>query len=242
MSESLKKQGIHAYQKTLHGQTAEEMVKLHAPLVKRIALHLLSRLPKSVQLEDLIQAGMIGLLDAGQRYDPNQAASFETFVGVRIRGAMLDELRRNDWAPRSTHHNIRKITEAIQAVEKRNLKPASAQDIADELQISLNDYYEMLDNVSANEWVCLDEVTEDKFLERIDTNPENEVVEENLKHQLVQQLQSLPEREQLILSLYYNDEFNFKEIGKILELTEARVCQLHSQAVARLAARLKRMS
>ncbi len=121
---------------------AEDIIKQHASLVRRIGLHLLSRLPKSVQLEDLLQAGMIGLLEASQRFDPNNVASFETFAGLRIRGAMLDELRRNHWAPRSTFQNIRKVSEAIQTVEKRNQKAASASEIAAELNLSIEEYYE----------------------------------------------------------------------------------------------------
>lgn len=226
--------GIQAYQKTIQGPSTEAWIVQHANLVKRIALHLKNRLPHSVQLEDLIQAGMIGLIEASQRYDASNSASFETFAGIRIRGAMLDELRKNHWATRSTHQNIRKISEAIHAVEKRQQQSATAQEIAEELNISVEEYYQILDVTAANEWVSLDDVSESQFIEQVEDNPEKLSIKSDLARLLSEELKKLPEREQLILSLYYNEEFNFKEIAKILEITEARVSQLHSQAILRL--------
>lgn len=234
------RQGLQAYKQNMASTTMDEVVKQYSPVVKKIALHLYSRLPKSVVLEDLIQAGMIGLIEAHQRYDDTNTASFETFASTRIRGAMIDELRRNHWAPRSTHQNIRKVTEAIRAVETRLQRTATPQEIADELNIPVNEYFEILDDMSANEVLCLDEVTEDRYLSQSDSNPEQAVSQENLVNYLIENLKKLPEREQLILSLYYNEEFNFKEIGKILDITEARVSQLHSQAIARLISQVKR--
>lgn len=240
MSDHLK-QGLQAYKQTLQGSVStEDLVKQHAPLVKRIALHLINRLPKTVQLEDLIQAGMIGLLEASQRFDPLQNASFETFAGTRIRGAMIDELRNNHWASRSTHQNIRKVSEAIRAIEKRKQGAATAQEIALELNVSIEDYYDVLNDISTNEWLNLDDVTEDRYSENEENTPESIVSKESLTKHLVDCLKNLPEREQLILSLYYNEEFNFKEIAKILDITEARVSQIHSQTIARLMSQVNR--
>jgi RNA polymerase sigma factor for flagellar operon FliA len=222
-----------------------ELVNLHAPLVKRIAHHLLMRMPASVQLDDLIQAGMIGLLEASRKYDVTKGASFETYAGIRIRGAMLDEIRRGDWAPRSVHRKSREVAEAVKSVEARTGSDARDQDVADELGIDLESYYAILQDASGSRLFSFDDLTgdgDDSSLESHSgevSGPADELHEESFRLSLAQAIDGLPEREKLVLSLYYDDELNLKEIGEVLGVSESRVSQIHSQAALRLRARLQ---
>lgn len=220
-------------------------VEQYLPLVRRIAHHLMARLPSSVVVDDLIQAGVIGLIDAIQKYDTGKGASFETYAGIRIRGAMIDEVRRGEWAPRSVHRNARAIQDAIRSVESRVGRDANDREVADELHISLDDYYAMAQDSMATRLFSIDELESPDALidygnER-DTsdNPAVELQRDSLREGLVKAIGDLPEREQLVLSLYYDEELNLKEIGEVLGVSESRVCQIHSQATHRLRARLK---
>lgn len=216
----------------------------HAPLVKRIAYHLISRLPPSVQVDDLIQAGMLGLLDASQHYDATQGASFETYAGIRIRGAMLDEIRKNDWAPRSVHRKAREVAQAIHALESRHGRDARDNEVAASLGISLEEYHHILQDASGCKIFSLDDMGDDEHgiadtLAADSPDPEHELADDRFKRSLAQAIGDLPERERLVLSLYYDEELNLKEIGAVLGVTESRVCQIHSQAVLRLKARMR---
>jgi RNA polymerase sigma factor for flagellar operon FliA len=234
--------GIASYQSNKQSQASNaEVVQKYGPLVKKIAYHLLSRLPKSIQLEDLVQSGIIGLLEANKRYDPKQDASFETYASLRIRGAMLDDLRRGNWMPRSAHRNMRRIAAAIKQVENKTGQPARAREIAAELGVSLDDYAEMASTCYANELVSLDSVSEDMTIaDESARDPQDVAQIDNVKTLIAEHVRSFPEREQLVLSLYYVEELNFKEIGEVLGVTEARVCQLHGQIVARLLSKLEK--
>ena len=219
------------------------LVTRYAPLVKRIAYHLSGRLPASIQPGDLIQAGMIGLIEAVRHYDAAQGASFETYAGIRIRGAMLDEVRKSDWAPRSVYRKSREMSRAIAKVE--NVKGGSAKDheIAEALGMTLEEYHQTLQDVSGHrvlsfEDVALDEERlADSLIDGTD-DPSQAMQSEQTRHELVRAITDLPERERLVLSLYYHEELNLREIGQVLEVTESRVCQIHSQALLRLRARL----
>lgn len=214
----------------------------HAGLVKRIAYHLLNRLPPSVQVDDLIQAGMLGLLEASRNYDPAQGASFETFAGIRIRGAMLDEIRRLDWTPRSVHRKARELSEAMQAVENETGRDATAQEIADKMQINLDDYHAIVADASRAKLFSMDQPDSPGEIEDLSpahVNPFDELNQERFQQDLIRAIKHLPEREQLVMSLYYNDELNLKEIGKVLEVSESRVCQIHGQALLRIRSRMK---
>ncbi len=221
----------------------DEILGRHAGLVKRIAYHLISRLPSSVQVDDLIQAGMIGLLEAARHYDASQGASFETYAGIRIRGAMLDEIRKNDWAPRSVHRRAREAAQAIHEIESRFGRDARDSEVAGELGISLEDYHRILQDASSCRLFSLDDVGDDEsgLVEDLPSDvpePPQEMQAEDFRRSLAQAIDSLPERERLVLALYYDEELNLKEIGAVLGVSESRVSQIHSQAVLRLKSRL----
>jgi len=233
---------LAAYSK-INEQTQEALVKTHALLVKRIAHHLLGRLPQSVQLDDLIQSGMIGLLEAARNYDSTKGASFETYAGIRIRGHMLDEVRRNDWVPRSVHRNSRKISEAVQHLENRLGREAKDVEIAQELEISLTEYHEMLQDSAGSHLYGFDDlgVTDDVLRgdpEKNSTEQQARVLQDDLMTHLSQVIEGIPQKEQLVLSLYYEQDLNLKEIGEVIGVSESRISQILSQAVLRIKARL----
>ena len=234
--------GIAAYVATDRaqgGRTAE--VQAHAHLVRRIAHHLVARLPSSVQVEDLIQAGMIGLLEALSKYDGSKGASFETYAGIRIRGAMLDEIRRGDWAPRSVHRNARRVAEAIRSVESQTGREAQDKDVAATLGMDLDEYHRVLRDASGCRLFSYDELLESD--ETPELSSERSVAErfenEAFRRGIVEAIRHLSEREQLVLSLYYDEELNLKEIGAVIGVSESRVSQILSQCMLRLRARLE---
>lgn len=224
-------------------ERADSLVRQHASLVKRIAFHLMARLPSSVQVDDLIQAGMIGLLEASKKYEPSKGASFETYAGIRIRGSMMDEIRKGDWVPRSVHRNARKISEAIKIVEGRESRDAKDHEVAKELDMSLDEYYVCLKDSASGKLFSYDEVVDNgdgsvDQLENHSENPYAEIQSDAFKEGLAKAILTLPERERIVLSLYYDEELNLKEIGAVLSVSESRVSQIHSQAALRLRSRL----
>ncbi len=220
------------------------LVEQYAPMVKRIALHLLSRLPPNVQLNDLIQSGMVGLLEVAKKYDSAKGASFETYAGIRIRGAMLDDIRKDDWAPRSVHRNARRVAVAIKTVEGRTGRDAADAEVAKELGVPLDDYYTYLRDSAGTRLFSYDDLLENQgegVLGEADTEisePLDEVQKQAFSRNLAGAISDLPEREKLVLALYYKEELNLKEIGLVLGVSESRVSQIHSQAALRLRARL----
>ena len=223
----------------------DQLVQQFAPLVKRIAHHLMSRLPSSVQVEDLVQNGMIGLLDAIDRFEAGMGAQFETYAAQRVRGAMLDGLRENDWLPRSLRRDFRQIEKAIAQLEQENGRPPSENELARALDVSLAEYQKMLQDARGHQLISLEDLVEEgdeDFLERhlCDTSGDPLAIleDENFKRMLVQGIELLPEREKMMMALYYEQDLNLREIGEVMGVTESRVCQLHTQAVARLRARV----
>lgn len=229
---------------TANGQAGkDDLVNRHAPLVKKIAYHLLGRLPSSVIVDDLIQAGMLGLLDAANQYDPSQGASFETYASIRVRGSMLDELRRTDWAPKSVHRKARDLAAAIRQVEAATGHDASDREVAETMGISLDEYHQILLETSSSRMFSVEELAGDEgdAYERFSgstPSPVETLEDEEFRSHLVDAIGTLPEREQLIMSLYYEQELNLREIGAVLNVTESRVSQIMSQAHSRLRARL----
>ena len=229
------------------------LLEQHQPLVRRIALQMIAKLPASVELDDLIQAGMLGLLDASSRYQDNKGAQFETFVSQRIRGAMLDELRASDWGSRGLRQSARAVERAIHALEHRFGRAPSEGEIAKELKIDLEAYQSLLQEIQGCQLVYVEDFAkgeaENPFLDLhaqqarkgqgASDDPLEQLMESGFRHQLIDAISALPERDQLLLNLYYEEELNLREIGAILEVSQSRVCQLHSQAISRLRARLK---
>jgi len=222
----------------------DELVTKYAPLVKRIAYHLKARLPATVVVDDLLQAGMIGLLEASRKYDANQGASFETYAGIRIRGSMLDELRRNDWAPKSVHRKVRDITQAIRSIEHREGRDARDEEVIELLGISRDEYFKTLQDVSSHRVLSWDEIgiDEDAFGHSTSdgkTSVHDQLEKQHFQAKLSDSISSLPEREKMIVSLYYESELNLREIGSVMNVSESRISQLLSQAHIRLRARMR---
>lgn len=233
---------LAAYSK-VNQQTQETLVKSHALLVKRIAHHLLGRLPQSVQLDDLIQAGMLGLLEAARHYDSSKGASFETYAGIRIRGHMLDEVRRNDWVPRSVYRNSRMISEAVKNIEHRLGREAKDVEIATELNLPLNEYHDMLQDSASSHLYGFDDLGVTDDILRGDgsgasTEPHVNVLHNDLMSRLTHVIDGLPHKERLVLSLYYEQDLNLKEIGEVLGVSESRISQILTQAIHRIKSRL----
>jgi RNA polymerase sigma factor for flagellar operon FliA len=209
--------------------------------VKRIAYHLMARLPASVQFDDLVQNGMIGLLEAIDRFEVGIGAQFETYAGQRVRGAMLDGLRENDWLPRGLRRELRQVEQAITRLEQKFGRPPSEDELAAALEIPLADYQKILLNARGHQVVSFEDLSDengDDFLDWYFTDSEGDpskiLEDENLKKLLVQGIESLPERENLMMALYYEQDLNLREIGEVMGVSESRVSQLHTQAVARL--------
>jgi RNA polymerase sigma factor for flagellar operon FliA len=229
--------------KALNEQAKEALVKNHALLIKRIAYHLLGRLPQSIQLEDLMQAGMVGLLEASNHYDASKGASFETYAGIRIRGHMLDEVRRNDWVPRSVYRNARLIAKAVRDVENTLGRDAKDKDIAKALGVNLKEYGQMLHDANGAHVYGFDDLGVTDDLLKSDgaaqlPEPQSHALNDEFKVRLANIIEGLPEKERLVLSLYYEHELNLKEIGDLLDVSESRVSQIHSQATHRIRARI----
>jgi len=220
----------------------EELVEKYAGLVKRIAYHIISRLPPSVQVDDLIQSGMIGLLEAARNYDAEQGASFETYAGIRIRGTMLDEIRKGDWAPRSVHRKSRMVAEAVRNIENSSGRDARDHEVANELDMTLTEYHKTLQDASGCRLLSFEEMgtNEDSFTSGSTSQlgPFEGVQKENFKQNLSEEIAGLPERERLVLTLYYDEDLNLREIGSVIGVSESRVSQIHSQALIRLQARM----
>jgi len=241
--------GLASYTASTDKSSHDDLITRHAPLVKRIAYHLMNRLPPSVQVEDLIQAGMIGLLEAASNYDAGQGATFETYAGIRIRGAMLDEMRRSDWTPRSVHRKARRVAEVMREIENAEGRDARDVEVAEAMDLSLEEYHQILADASGARIFSYEELSE--FGEVVpgesNTRIHNQMLEgplkglenSHFKDALGEAIAGLPERERLVIALYYDEELNLREIGQVLGVSESRVCQIHSQAALRLRARLE---
>lgn len=234
---------VLTYDQRANVKGQQSFLEQYSDLVKRIAHHLLGRLPPNVLLEDLIQAGMIGLMEAQQNYDGSKGASFETYAGIRIRGSMLDEIRKGDWVPRSVHRNNRAVSQAINELEMKLKRDPTDVEIAQHMEMSLEEYHSVLSDINCSRLVGIDDlgVSEDVIApaeESGENTPFQGVADENFRQALVDSIKSLPEREALVLSLYYDEELNLKEIGEVLGVSESRVSQIHSQSMQRLRTKL----
>ncbi|BCM25446.1 RNA polymerase sigma factor FliA [Methyloradius palustris] len=225
----------------------DELLNQHAGLVKKLAYQLKAKLPPSVELDDLIQAGMMGLLDAVNRYEDTHGAQFETYAAQRIRGAMIDELRSADWLPRSVRKNMRDVEAAIHQLEQQLGRPPTEGEVAKKLDLGLEEYYDMLGDCSGHQLLHYEDFGEsdnsdhflDRFVQDNSGDPMQGLLSDNFRTALIEAIQGLPEREKILMGLYYEQELNLKEIGAVMNVSESRVCQLHSQAIARLRANMK---
>ena len=224
------------------------LLELHAPLVKKLAHQLKAKLPPSVEVDDLIQAGMIGLLDAVNRYEDTHGAQFETYAVQRIRGAMLDELRGSDWLPRSIRQSTRKIEDAIHVLLQQLGRPPQEAEVAAYLKISLSDYQDMLTECGGHQLIYYEDFHDSEgghehFLDRYQTgqgeDPLQNLISGGFREAVADAIRALPEREKILMGLYYEQEMNLKEIGAVMGVSESRVCQLHSQAIARMRSTLR---
>jgi RNA polymerase sigma factor for flagellar operon FliA len=218
----------------------------HMPLVKRLAHHMKAKLPPSVEVDDLVQAGMIGLLDAISRYEETHGAQFETYAVLRIRGAMLDELRNSDWLPRSMRQNMRKIEAAMSSLQQKLGHPPTESEVAKLLKLSLSEYQDMLGDGGGHQLVYYEDFHDnegnDSFLDRYavdDADPLRSLLDGDFRQAVIDAIDALPPREKILMGLYYEEEMNLKEIGAVMGVSESRVSQLHTQAVARLRAALR---
>lgn len=222
---------------------AAELVERHGDLVRRIAHHLAARLPPSVEVEDLVQAGMLGLMDAARQYQTAEGATFETYASIRIRGAMIDEMRRGDWIPRSVHRNYRDLVAATRRVEQETGRAATGAQVAAAMEVPLEEYHRMVEDAARGQLTSLDAHIEDhdgeaRLATRDHASPARAFEDDAFRVALADAIALLPEREGLVLSLYYEQELNLKEIGAVLSVSESRVSQIHGQAMVRLRARL----
>lgn len=235
---------------TMTGKTdnKDALVDQHASLVKKLAYQLKAKLPPSVELDDLIQAGMMGLLDAMNKYEDGHGAQFETYAAQRIRGSMLDELRSADWLPRSIRKNMREVETAITHLEQQLGRAPSEHEVAKGLSLSLDQYYDKLTHCAGHQLVYYEDFHDaesqgehflDRFIQDDTSDPLSSLLESDFKDAIIGAIETLPEREKILMGLYYEEELNLKEIGAIMNVSESRVCQLHSQAVGRLRATLK---
>ncbi|MBQ0929765.1 RNA polymerase sigma factor FliA [Ideonella sp. 4Y16] len=223
------------------------LLKQHSGLVRRLAHQMIAKLPANVEIDDLIQVGMIGLHDALGRFDAGQGVQFETFATQRIRGAMLDELRGSDWMSRGNRKQQRDIEAAVHRLEQKLGRAPQESEIAAEMGITLGQYQDILTKVRGTQLVYLEDMSGDEggdeFLDRHvaneDANPLAMLQDHRMREALVEAIKHLPEREQYVMSMYYEHDMNLKEIAAVLGVTESRVCQLHSQSIARLRVKLR---
>jgi RNA polymerase sigma factor FliA len=234
---------------TAKGQLDRDaLIRQYSPLVRRLAHHMMAKLPASVQVDDLIQVGLIGLSEALTRFEASQGVQFETFATQRIRGAMIDELRENDWMSRGSRKSQKEIEVALHRLEHRLGRSPTESEIAAELGMNLTEYQALLNKVRGTQLVYLEDMAgggegEDSFLDRHvldnDSDPMQLLRNQRLRQSLVEAIKLLPEREQYIMSMYYEKDMNLKEIAAVLGITESRVCQLHSQSIARLRSKMR---
>ncbi len=230
------------------GLDRNALIRKHVPLVQRLAHHMIAKLPPNVQLDDLVQVGMIGLADALSRYEPSQGVQFETFATQRIRGAMLDELREGDWMSRGSRKSQKQIEQAVHRLEHRLGRAPVESEIAAELSMTLADYQALLGRVRGTQLVYLEDIggasdDDEGFLDRhagdAQGDPMSILKDQRLRKSLVAAIEMLPEREKQIMGMYYEHDMNLKEIAAVLGITESRVCQMHSQSIARLRVKMR---
>lgn len=236
--------------RTTNANNRDKLLEENIHLVKIIAYQVAMNLPPHIDVNDLISAGTIGLLEAIDRFDVSKGVQFNTYASIRIRGAIMDELRSMDWMTRSMRDKSNQLEKAYDEIEKRTGRPAEVDEVAKFLEISTDDLYTLLSQVSALSVLNLEDmgINNDEGMDILECikdpdgkDPMTIVKFNELRNRIAEAVETLPEKEKLIISLYYYDELTLKEIGKVLDITESRVCQLHSQTMHRLKAKLKKI-
>ncbi len=232
----------------LNPKEREELIREYTPLIKFIAQKIAIRLPSNIELDDLISSGVIGLMDAIEKYDPTRDNKFKTYAEFRIRGAILDELRAQDWVPRSVRDKAKLLDRTVSDLEAALGRQASDEEVAAKLNMTLEEFFELVNQVRPVSVLSIDEIASfsnvDKkslmsLLEDVKVaNPFIQLNLKSVKDVITSAIEELPERQRLVLSLYYYEDLNLKEIGKVLRVTESRVSQLHAQAISRLRQKL----
>lgn len=232
------------------GMTQEEIILRHSPLVKYVSSRISIKLPASVEVEDLYQAGILGLIDAVSKFDHGRGIKFQTYAEFRIRGAILNELRAMDWVPRAVRQNATRLEAAYGKMEGRLGRPAEDKEVAAELGLSLEDFFQLLDGSRGVSIVSFDDLKptvdgESRDILEVLADPDVEDPIESIGLRQVRAaialaIESLPEKERLVITLYYVEELTMNEIGHILKVTESRVSQLHSKAAMRIRARIRK--
>jgi len=219
-----------------------DLAEEYIPIVRRHALSLRVKLPDNIELDDLIQAGYVGLLDAMQRFDETAGTPFQAFASSRIRGAMIDELRVRDWLPRSVRRKARSLDECITVLEQQLGRPAQEKEIIEYMGIGVEEYHDLLSDTNNGLILPLEQLAEEGWepqgSDKSSNGPYLEAVYGEQLDDLIEAIDYLPEREKLLMALYYQEDLNLKEIGQLMGVSESRVCQLHSQAVGRIRSRM----
>jgi len=250
---SLSKQlrNLKDYRSTVDPKVKDEIIIEYAPLIKFIALKIASRLPSNIELDDLISCGVIGLMDAIEKFDPDRDNKFKTYAEFRIRGAILDELRAQDWVPRSVREKAKLVEKTYSKLEASLGRPATDEEMCKELSISQDEFYDLLNKAKSISLLNIDDSAlfnrgDKKLMAGLlensrSANPYNAVSYKNLRETLKEGIKTLPEKQRLVLSLYYYEDLNLKEIGQVLDVTESRVSQLHTQALIKLKTKLRNL-
>jgi RNA polymerase sigma factor for flagellar operon FliA len=233
-------QGVEIYEESQKTRSLEELTRQHSQLVFKIAKNVKRKLPSHIELNDLIQSGFIGLIEASKTFKQDSGASFETFASIRIKGAMIDELRKNSWSSRDASKSMKAISEAVNALEQKYKRPATIEEITTKLNISIEEYDSMCMKINICNMLSMDYLDSQNLLPGNDDDPETSVIEKDMQNRIKEMLLTFPERERILLSLYYIEELTFKEISEILDLTEARICQIHAAAIAKMKARIEK--
>ncbi|MRR34683.1 FliA/WhiG family RNA polymerase sigma factor [bacterium] len=232
-------------------QSRDELIVSHLPLVKFLVGRIATQLPPHLDQDDLMSAAVIGLITAAERFDPSRGVQFKTFAEQRIRGTIIDELRSQDWLTRSLRDKFKKLEREFVMLEHRFGRNPTSEEVAKSLEISVDEYHQMLEEIHLLSFVSLDEswededgspfglldILEDKGIE----NPQSQLMARQMLDSLTEAIEGLPEKERLVITFYYYEELNLKEIGAVLDLSESRISQLHSQAIVRLRAKMKNM-
>ncbi|MCB9061184.1 MAG: FliA/WhiG family RNA polymerase sigma factor [Halobacteriovoraceae bacterium] len=237
------------YRSTMDPEVKDQIIIEYAPLIKFIAQKIASRLPSNIELDDLISCGVIGLMDAIEKFDPSRDNKFKTYAEFRIRGAILDELRAQDWVPRSVREKVKLIERAYLRLEAELGRPATTEEMCKTLNVTQDEFHDMLNKSKSVSVLNIDDATafnkgDKKLMANLTkgsrgSNPFDAVSYKSSRDKIKEGIKSLPEKQRLVLSLYYYEDLNLKEIGQVLSVTESRVSQLHTQAILRLRAKLK---